>query len=172
MAYHIVTSLGAHSVTIPMEQFLDLLTSYGLWGMFIAAFLAGSILPFSSEVVMVSLLAVGIEPWQLLLYASIGNSLGGITCYYIGRLTTPERMQQILHVNPRHMKHAQCLVQRWGALMGFLCWIPILGDAILVTLGIMRSNALVTNIMMVFGRTLRYAAVLFSALGIGHLIIS
>ena len=74
-----------------MEQLLDLLTSYGLWGMFIAAFLAGSILPFSSEAVMIALLAVGISPWLLLLSASAGNSLGGITCYYIGRLTTPER---------------------------------------------------------------------------------
>ena len=68
-----------------MEQFLDLLTNYGPWGMFIAAFLAGSILPFSSEAVMVALLAAGISPWILLLYASVGNSLGGITCYYIGR---------------------------------------------------------------------------------------
>ena len=62
-----------------MEQFLDLLASYGVWGMFIAAFLAGSILPFSSEAVMIALLAAGINPYLLLLYASIGNSLGGIT---------------------------------------------------------------------------------------------
>ena len=59
-----------------MEQFLDLLTNYGPWGMFIAAFLAGSILPFSSEAVMVALLAAGINPWILLMYASVGNSLG------------------------------------------------------------------------------------------------
>lgn len=155
-----------------MEQFLDLLTNYGPWGMFIAAFLAGSILPFSSEAVMVALLAAGISPWILLLYASVGNSLGGITCYYIGRLVTPERVQQFFRINPRHMERAHRLVSRWGALMGFFCWVPILGDAILVTLGIMRSNALVTNLMMILGRTLRYATVLFSALGIGRLIWS
>ncbi|MBR5234781.1 MAG: DedA family protein [Bacteroidaceae bacterium] len=155
-----------------MEQLLDLLTSYGLWGMFIAAFLAGSILPFSSEAVMVALLAVGISPWLLLLYASLGNSLGGVTCYYIGRLTTPERVQRLFRINPRHMERARRLVLRWGALMGFFCWVPILGDAILVTLGIMRSNALVTNLMMLLGRTLRYATVLLSALGIGHLFFS
>lgn len=155
-----------------MEQFLDLLTSYGLWGMFVAAFLAGSILPFSSEAVMVALLAVGISPWLLLLYASVGNSLGGVTCYYIGRLTTPERVQRFFRINPRHMERARRLVLRWGALMGFFCWVPILGDAILVTLGIMRSNPLVTNLMMVLGRTLRYATVLFSALGIGHLLFN
>lgn len=153
-----------------MEQILDLLTSYGPWGMFLAAFLAGSILPFSSETVMVALLAVGISPWELLLYASLGNSLGGVTCYYIGRLTTPESMQRFFHVKPQHMERARHLVLRWGALMGFFCWVPILGDAILVTLGIMRSNALVVNLMMLLGRTLRYAIILFSALGIGRLI--
>ena len=152
-----------------MEQLFDLLTSYGLWGMFIAAFLAGSILPFSSEAVMVALLAVGISLCLLLLSSSVGNSLGGITCYYIGRLTTPERVQQFFHIKPQHMERAHRLVSRWGALMGFFCWVPILGDAILVTLGIMHSNAFVTNLMMILGRTLRYATVLLSALGIGHL---
>ena len=53
--------------------------------------------------------------------------------------------------------------------MGLLCWVPIIGDAILVTLGIMRSNPLTTNLAMLVGRTLRYAAVLFSALGVAKL---
>lgn len=139
--------------------------------MFVAAFLAGSILPFSSEAVMIALLAVGSSPWELLLYASIGNSLGGITCYCIGRLTTPERVQQIFHIKPQYMEQAHRLVQRWGSLMVFFCWLPFLGDAILVTLGIMRSNPFLTNVTMILGRTLRYATVLLSALGISKLFI-
>lgn len=153
-----------------MEQLLDILVNYGPWGMFIAAFLAGSILPFSSETVMIALLAVGLNPWALLLYASVGNSLGGISCYYIGRLTTPEKVQRIFRIKPQNMERARKLVQRWGPLMGLFCWLPFLGDAILVTLGIMRSNPLLTNIMMILGRTLRYATVLFSALGIASLL--
>lgn len=152
-----------------MEQFIELLTSYGLWGMFISAFLAGSILPFSSEAVMIALLTVGINPWLLLLYGSAGNSLGGITCYYIGRLTTPERVQQLFRIKPQHMARAHRLVARWGALMGFFCWVPFFGDAILVTLGFMRSNPLATNIAMILGRSLRYATVLLSALGISSI---
>ena len=153
-----------------MEQLFDILINYGPWGMFIAAFLAGSILPFSSETVMIALLAVGINPWVLLLYASAGNSLGGITCYYIGCLTTPEKVQRIFRIKPQKMERAQRLVLRWGPLMGLFCWVPFLGDAILVTLGVMRSNPLLTNIMMIIGRTLRYAAVLLSALGIASLL--
>lgn len=152
-----------------MEQLYDALISYGPWGMFISAFLAGSILPFSSESVMVALLAVGVNPWTLLLTASAGNILGGITCYCIGLTASPEWLQRTFRIKDQHMHRARILVTRWGAWMGLLCWVPILGDAILVTLGIMRSRPLVTNLMMIIGRTLRYAFVLLSALGVAKL---
>ena len=68
------------------------------------------------------------------------------------------------------MQRARALVTRWGVWMGLFCWVPILGDAILVTLGIMRSKPIPTNLTMVIGRTLRYAIVLFSALGVAKLL--
>lgn len=170
----IVSILVVYLRTIRMEQLIAILTdiaiSYGSWGMFVAAFLAGSILPFSSESVMLALLAAGVSPWTLLLMASTGNSLGGITCYYIGRLTTPEKVQHLFRIKLQNMERARKLVLRWGAWMGFLCWLPFLGDAILVTLGIIRSNPLATNIAMILGRTLRYTTVLLSAVGLGKLI--
>ena len=152
-----------------MEQLLDILINYGAWGMFISAFLAGSILPFSSESVMIALLAVGVNPWTLLFTASAGNTLGGITCYCIGRIASPEWLQRTFRIKDKHMIRARALVSRWGAWMGLLCWVPILGDAILVTLGIMRSHPLATNLTMLVGRTLRYAIVLFSSLGVTRL---
>ena len=151
-----------------MEQIFDVLISYGPWGMFIAAFLAGSILPFSSEVVMAALLAVGVSPWQLFLAASAGNTLGGVTCYYVGRMASPEWVQRFFRIKESRMQRARDLVTRWGAWMGLFCWVPIIGDALLVALGIMRSNPLTTNLAMLIGRTVRYAVVLFSTLGIAQ----
>lgn len=143
--------------------------SYGPWGMFLSAFLAGSILPFSSETIMVALLALGGSPWLLLLTASAGNTLGGVSCYCVGRIASPEWLQRTFRIKDKHMQRARALVSRWGAWMGFLCWVPVLGDAILVTLGIMRSHPLATNVTMLVGRTLRYAVVLLSALGVAKL---
>lgn len=143
--------------------------SYGPWGMFLSAFLAGSILPFSSEAIMVALLALGGSPWLLLLTASAGNTLGGVSCYCVGRIASPEWLQRTFRIKDKHMQRARALVSRWGAWMGFLCWVPVLGDAILVTLGIMRSHPLATNVTMLVGRTLRYAVVLLSALGVAKL---
>ena len=152
-----------------MEQLLALLIDYGPWGMFASAFLSGSILPFSSEAVMVALLAAGVNPWILFAAASAGNTLGGVTCYYVGRMVPADRVQHIFHIKESHMQRAHTLVARWGAWMGLLCWVPIIGDALLVTLGIMRSNPLTTNLTMLVGRTLRYAVVLISALGVAKL---
>ena len=152
-----------------MEHLSEILISYGQWGMFISAFLAGSILPFSSEAVMVALLAAGVNPWILFAAASAGNTLGGVTCYYVRRMVPADRGQHSFHIKERHMQRAHTLVARWGAWMGLLCWVPIIVDAILVTLGIMRSNPLTTNLTMLVGRTLRYAVVLISALGVAKL---
>ena len=152
-----------------MEHLYEILIHHGSWGMFVAAFLAGSILPFSSEAVMVALLAVGGSPWMLLLMASAGNTLGGVSCYYVGRIASPEWLQRKLRIKEVNMRRAHMLVSRWGAWMGLLCWVPILGDAILVTLGLMRFNPLVTNLIMFVGRTLRYVIVLLSTLGVAKL---
>ena len=152
-----------------MEQFYNVLIGYGPWGMFLSAFLAGSVVPFSSEVVMVALLAVGVNPWVLFVAASAGNTLGGVSCYCVGRIASPEWLQRTFRIKDKHMLRARALVSRWGAWMGLLCWVPVIGDAILITLGIMRSRPLATNLTMLLGRTLRYAFVLLSALGVAQL---
>ena len=92
-----------------MEQLSEMLIGYGPWGLFISAFLAGSILPFSSEPVMVALLAVGGNPWALFFAASAGNTLGGVTCYYIGRTASPEWVQRTFRIKKKHMERARAL---------------------------------------------------------------
>ena len=59
-----------------MAGLTALLTSYGYWGMLLAAFLAGSFVPFSSEAVMVALMATGLKTGPLVIYGTIGNVLG------------------------------------------------------------------------------------------------
>ena len=65
---------------------LDGFIEYGYWGLFLASFLAATILPFSSEVVFAGLIAAGLDVWSLIIFATVGNSLGGATCYYMGKL--------------------------------------------------------------------------------------
>ena len=69
-----------------INSIVELLIEWGLPGLFISALLAGSIVPFSSELVLVTLVKLGLPPVACLLSATLGNTVGGMTCYYMGRL--------------------------------------------------------------------------------------
>ena len=67
-----------------MDAFLHYLTEWGYIGMFISAFLAGTILPFSSEAVLLACIGLGLDPVWSTISTTAGNALGGLTCYWIG----------------------------------------------------------------------------------------
>lgn len=69
-----------------MDILIGFLIHWGYWGMLVSAFLAGSFFPFSSEAVIVGLQSAGLVPLQLVIYATIGNVLGGMFNYSIGRM--------------------------------------------------------------------------------------
>lgn len=67
-----------------INSVIQLLIDWGIPGLFLSALLAGSIVPFSSELVLVALVEVGLSPVTCVLAAALGNTLGGMTCYYMG----------------------------------------------------------------------------------------
>ena len=113
---------------------------YGLWGMFVSAFLAGSIMPFSSELVMLGLIAAGVNPIALFWTASIGNTLGGILNYGIGTLGNPATITKWTHVKEEKLEKGLYYARRYGFYSGLLAWIPLLGSVITVALGFARVN--------------------------------
>ena len=154
-----------------MDAFIDFLISYGNPGMFIAGLLSGSIAPFiSSEAVMIALLAVGAEPWGLLLWGTIGNVLGGIACYYIGYIGSPQGVERRFHINHDKMERATALVREHGALAAAFGWVPLLGSAIIIVLGVMNADKGKTFLWMTLGKFLRYLVIVLSAVGISMLV--
>ena len=73
-----------------METITEFLIDWGYWGLFLSALIAGSVLPFSSEAVMVVLAGMGLDPVGCVVAAALGNTLGGMTCYWIGTLGKTE----------------------------------------------------------------------------------
>ena len=138
-----------------MDAFIEFLEAYGYWGMFVAAFLAGSVFPFSSEAVMLSLLTK-LDAWPLVVYGTIGNVLGSMFNYYVGRLGKLEWIEKYLHIKKEKMDRAERFMAGRGAWMGFFAFLPILGSAITVTLGYMRANPVVSILSIAVGKFLRY----------------
>ena len=138
-----------------MDAFIEFLESWGYWGMFVAAFLAGSVVPFSSEAVMLSLLT-RLEAWPLVVYGTVGNVLGSMFNYYVGRLGKLEWIEKYLHIKKEKMDRAERFMAGRGAWMGCFAFLPILGSAITVTLGFMRANPLISILSIAVGKFLRY----------------
>ncbi len=135
---------------------LDILVDYGPIGMLIASFIAGSVFPFSSEAVMLAMLAAGVDPWELVVTASIGNVAGSMFNYGVGRLGRLDWIEKYLHVKKESLDRAQRFMGGHGAWMGFFAFLPILGSAISILLGLMRANIIITLISITLGKVMRY----------------
>ena len=145
-----------------MDSFIELLIEYGYWGMLVAAFLAGSFIPFNSETIMGAMQVAGLDPWLLVIYGTIGNSLGGMFNYAVGRLGKLEWIEKYFHVKKKDLDKAERFMAGHGACMGFFCFIPLLGSAITIVLGLMRANVLISAVSITFGKFLRYVIVVWS----------
>jgi membrane protein YqaA with SNARE-associated domain len=146
-----------------MDFIITFLTQYGYWGMFLAAFLAGSVFPFSSEAVILALMATGLDPWQLMIYGTTGNVLGSVVNYAIGRMGKMEWIEKYLHVKKKDLDRAHRFLAGHGAWMGFFAFLPVLGSAITIALGLMRSNVIITFIAITIGKIFRYVILIYSA---------
>ena len=139
-----------------MDALYDILMQYGYWGMFLSAFIAGSFFPFSSEVIMAGLSAAGLEMQPLIIYGTAGNVLGGMFNYCVGRMGRPEWIEKYLHVKQESLDKAERFMAGRGAWMGFFAFLPIIGSAITILLGLMRANVLISFVSITIGKFLRY----------------
>ena len=142
-----------------MESISQFFIDYGYDGMFVISFIAGSVFPFSSEAVMLGLLAMGLDPWLLVAYATVGNTLGSMFNYWIGHLGRIEWVEKYLNVKPEKLERTQRFVQGKGAFAGFFCFLPVIGSVISVVLGLMRANVAITCLSIFAGKLMRYVVI-------------
>ena len=139
------------------ESLTEVLISYGNWGMFAAALLGGSVIPFASEVVLLGLLAAGADATELLLCATAGNTLGGLVNYGIGSLGKEEWISRYAHVSPEKLERGLRKVRKYGSWAGLLAWVPFLGSVVTVSLGYLRCRLLYSAFNIAVGKFARYA---------------
>lgn len=142
-----------------MDALTQFLTDWGYWGLFLSALIAGSILPFASEAVLIVLVRMGLDPVLCVAAATAGNTLGGMTCYWIGTLGKTEWIEK-LGVSQRQLARARKFVAGRGALMAFFGFLPTIGEALAIVLGLMRSNVWITAGAMCTGKLVRYIVIL------------
>jgi membrane protein YqaA with SNARE-associated domain len=135
---------------------MELLIEYGYIGVFLASFLAATILPFSSEVVLTGVLLGGASYWPCMIAASTGNFIGGMTCYWLGKAGKIEWIKKYLRLDINKLERIQKRIQKKGSWIAFFVFLPGIGDFIAVALGFIRANVWVVAISMLIGKSLRY----------------
>lgn len=151
------------------ETLIEFFKDYGYWGMGILSFLSGSIVPIASEVLLVFFLNLGLNAVLLTLVATLGNTLGGITCFMIGYLTNKATVQRLFRISDRRMKRADMMIQKYGFWTAALSFVPVIGEALLVALGIMRVDKYKVMSVMAFGKFVRYVLIVASYYGVLNL---
>ena len=120
-----------------------------LWALFGSSFLAATLLPGGSEAVLFGVLMLYPEQfWPALGVATLGNTLGGMSSYLIGRLV-PQKMD--LRGLPA--------LQRYGSPALLLAWVPFVGDPLCVAAGWLRFDPWLSALFMAVGKFARYLAV-------------
>ena len=133
------------------------LEQLGLLGLFIGTFLAATVVPFSSDALYVAVLLATKRPLACLLVGSIGNWLGGITTYLLGRLAKWEWLEKTFKVSREKLEKQKVKIDKYGVWMALLSWIPIAGDVIALALGFYKSPALWTILLLLVGKFGRFA---------------
>jgi len=139
---------------------IDFFYQYGLFGLFIAGFLSGSIFPFNSEAVLTLLIYSGFDPISSLIAATAGNTLGGISIYYLGYLGKMEWIEKYAKVKKEKIHAILPKLERFGAVAATLSFVPIVGDLVILALGFFRISPFLTIFFMLIGKVARYLAVI------------
>lgn len=134
---------------------------YGYAGLLAIAFLAATILPIGSEVFFMAMIAAGFNAGWCLFWATLGNTLGGMTNYYLGRLGKTEWAEKYFKISRHRMQKIRAWLQYKGALTAFFSFLPAVGDVIPFVLGYMRANGYVTAAAMFAGKLGRYALLIY-----------
>jgi membrane protein YqaA with SNARE-associated domain len=141
------------------------LAEYGYFGLFLAAFLAATILPFSSEVVLTAILYAGADEFTCLLVATSGNWLGGLTGYLLGRLGKFEWLEKYFKIKKEKIEHFAQRFNRTGEWLAFFAFLPLVGDLLSVVVGFLRCRMIPVAVLMLLGKFLRYAAWIWLSYG-------
>lgn len=135
---------------------MEWLAEYGYIGLFFGAFLAATIIPFSSDVLLVALLATGADPYLAVGSATLGNWLGGLTSYGLGWIGKWEWIEKWLKVSKEKLERQQKVIKKYGSALAFLTWLPLVGDLIAVGLGFYKIDFRKSALFMLIGKCARF----------------
>src|SRR5574344_357859 len=121
---------------------ISFLQQWGILGLFIGSFLSATVVPFSSDVLYVGILATGISPWLCFLFASFG----------LGWLGKWQWIEKWFHVKQETLEKQKSRIDKYGSLLALLTWLPFVGDLFAIALGFYRLSPWKCAFFMLIGK--------------------
>ena len=142
-----------------MDDITGFIAAYGGAGVLMVSFLAATIVPLSSEVAVYAALRLGMAPVEVLIFASVGNCLGVLFNYGLGRLGSGTALKRAME--SRAGRRALAWNERYGKWSLLLSWLPVIGDPLTIVAGVMRVHLLFFLAVAFSTRILRYGLIVF-----------
>jgi len=141
-----------------------LLILFSYFQLLIISFLAATILPFSSEVVLTTMyLSNSFETYLLLIFASTGNIFGSMTNWYLGKKITIFQERIWFPVSPDQLNRSQIYFQKYGLWSLLLAWVPIIGDPLTLLAGALNVRFGIFFLLVSISKISRYVFILYLA---------
>lgn len=133
-----------------------------LVALFVSALLSATVLPGSSEVVLVALISGGASPWLAGSVATVGNTLGSLVTYLLGLglISLSVRLRARWLPDERRLDRARAWFARFGVWALLFAWLPLIGDALALVAGVLRIHPAVFVVLVAIGKALRYAVII------------
>ena len=138
-----------------------MLASLGYIGLFIGTFISATIFPTPSEAFLIGAYELEFNVYYVLIVASIGNLLGGLTNYYIGYKANSEGLKKRFNLNQERIDRWEVKLDRYGYWLGLISWLPVIGDPMVGVLGFFKVKFWPLTIMMLIGKCGRYLILTF-----------
>jgi len=138
---------------------MEFLGDWGYLGLFWGCFLAATVVPFSSDALFVSALALNGDVFLTLLWGVSGNWLGGLVTYWMGYIGKWEWIEKWFRVKPATLEKQKMKVDKYGSWLALLVWVPVVGDVFALALGFYRTNFYSSALFMFIGKFARFVLI-------------
>lgn len=133
---------------------------FGYLGLFGTAFVAATLIPISSEVVLSALTkAAGFEIWLLVAVATVGNTLGSVVNWLLGRYCLHWQDRSWFPIKQNSLTRATERFNRYGVWTMLFAWVPVIGDPLTFAAGLLRIDFRIFVTLVAIGKAARYIAV-------------
>ncbi len=139
---------------------MEFAQEWGYLGVFIVSFVAATIFPISPEAIIVVLYSQGYSAPLMIAVATIGGYLGSLTYYYLAIGGRNLILTRFVTVSPERMEKTEAWFERWGTIILFFSWVPIIGEPLIIVAGALRVRLSVFTFWVIFGRIVRFTVLL------------